>query len=788
MTETDTLFHLKSKGYLDLPVGDEINLKVAINNLKKEKNAVILAHYYQDPNIQDIADYVGDSLGLSQEASETKADIILFAGVHFMAETAKIINPSKKVILPDLNAGCSLAESITGEGLKKFRRQYPNHIVISYINTSADVKVYSDIVCTSSNAVKIVNSIPKEQPIIFTPDKNLGQYIIKQTGRDMLLWDGACIVHEAFSIDKLITLCKKYPEAQIVAHPESEAHILKVAHYIGSTSQMIDYVKSSENNTFIVATEVGILHEMERQVNDKKLIPAPAEKDNSCAWSGIAGLTTAIKSGENSPEKKILIITKDDKIESNTKYAQGGLAAVIHKFDSFEKHIEDTLKSGCYLNKKDIVKAVIKDAPKCLKEIMEWGTDFDTDESGKLHLGKEGGHSDNRIVHHKDISGLEIERSLLKKTESLPNITILQHHFAIDLITHHQTKVIGKKNQCYGAYVLDIKKNAVITISANQTCIATGGIGQVYRHTTNPLVATGDGIAMAYRAKAKVVGMEFIQFHPTALYNLNEDRPFLISEAVRGFGSILRNERGEAFMEKYDSRKDLAPRDIVSRAIDKELKNSDKPYVYLDATHTNIEDFKHLFPNIYAKCMKNGIDISKSYIPVVPAMHYICGGIDVNKKGKTSINNLFACGECAHTGLHGANRLASNSLSEALVFAQNIARAICKSSKSKAVRLPTWNETGITLPSETIIIRQNKEEIQTLMSNYVAIVRSDNRLKNALKRLEIIYKEVESFYKTSKVSLPLGELRNLTTIAYVIVKQSINQRKNIGTFYNTNLE
>lgn len=502
--------------------------------------------------------------------------------------------------------------------------------------------------------------------------------------------------------------------------------------------------------------------------------------------SGIAGLCTAIKIALLDSSKKILIVTKASKSESNTKYAQGGIASVFDKFDSFEKHIQDTLIAGDNLNDLQVVEKVISNGPKCLKEITSWGVEFDKTINDTFELGKEGGHSNNRIIHYKDVTGLEIERKLLKKAEKLEAIEILQYHFVIDLITNHQVKKITS-NICYGVYIISEKTNQVFHCTSSKVCISMGGIGQVYKHTTNPKIATGDGIAMAYRAKAKITGMEFIQFHPTALYEPNVSPSFLISEAVRGFGGVLRNRKKERFMSKYDKRLELAPRDIVSRAIDHELKTSGERFIYLDVTNTDLKSFKSSFPNIYQKCVSNGIDVSKEYIPVVYTMHYVCGGVSVDLRGRTSISNLYACGESAFTGLHGANRLASNSLLEAIVYSDFIARDIIDSFDSIEIKVPKWDDSGTISPNEKILITQNKEEVQTLMNNYVAIVRSNERLNQALKRLDIIYKETELFYKKSKLSVPLCELRNLVTIAYLIVKQSLERKENKGVFYNKDL-
>src|SRR5690554_3482124 len=434
--------------------------------------------------------------------------------------------------------------------------------------------------------------------------------------------------------------------------------------------------------------------------------------------SGAAGLTLAVKLAEEFPKKKITVVTKAHQSESNTKYAQGGVAAVFDlKEDSFQKHIEDTLRAGDGLCDRGIVEMVIKEGPHRLKELMEWGANFDTDTEGKLILGREGGHSKFRVVHHQDTTGNEIERTLLKRTALFQNITLLAHHFAIDFITeHHFPDVKTERISCYGAYVMDQISGSIFAIRADCTTLASGGMGRVYGHTTNPAVATGDGIAMAYRAKARIENMEFIQFHPTALYDGKKGASFLISEAVRGFGAFLRNKKGERFMFGYDKRGELASRDIVSRAIDSEIKSGEDESVFLDCTHLDIEEFKRHFPSIYQTCLERDIDIAKDWIPVVPAAHYLCGGVVVDMDGRTSIDNLFACGECSHTGLHGANRLASNSLLEALVFADRIFNFHSKNPPSRTTkRIPEWDDRGTVLLKNSKILQQKTIELQMLM-------------------------------------------------------------------------
>ncbi|MBT32484.1 MAG: L-aspartate oxidase [Thalassobius sp.] len=511
--------------------------------------------------------------------------------------------------------------------------------------------------------------------------------------------------------------------------------------------------------------------------------------------SGLAGLAYALKVANKLPDAKVTIVTKADEGESNTRYAQGGIAVMLDKDeDSFKKHIQDTLIAGDGLCDKDVVKMVVKKGPKRFREITGWGAEFDKQSSGDYDLGREGGHSVNRIVHHKDITGLEMSRTLLKQVHNMPNIEILDYHFAIDLITEHHFKeklpVKPEYVHCYGAYVLNQKTNQIERILSRITLLASGGTGHVYRSTTNPLVATGDGIAMAYRAKAYIQNMEFIQFHPTSLYNPGASPSFLISEAVRGFGGKLRTKSGEPFMHKYDEREELASRDIVARAIDSELKISGDEYVYLDCRHLDMEGFKQHFPTIYEKCASLGINVENDMIPVVPAAHYLCGGINVDKSGKTNVGNLYACGECSNTGLHGANRLASNSLLEALVYAHKCFKDGIKNYASIEIpaEINEWNAEGTSEPKEKIVITHMRKELQTLMSDLVGIVRSNERLRLAKEKLHFIYKETKKLYDNSTLSPQLCELRNLVTIAYLIIEQSTQRKENRGGYFNKDLE
>ncbi|MCB0798164.1 MAG: L-aspartate oxidase [Chitinophagales bacterium] len=508
--------------------------------------------------------------------------------------------------------------------------------------------------------------------------------------------------------------------------------------------------------------------------------------------SGIAGLTCALKMARRFPHMQVTVITKAEKDETNTKYAQGGIAAVWDfETDSYQSHIEDTLTAGDGLCNRKIVEIVVKEGPERVKEIIHWGADFDKEADGDYALGREGGHSVNRVLHHKDITGKEIEKTLLEEVHELENVTLLQHHFVLDLITqHHQGRIVTRHTPditCYGAYLLNKENGDIEKILARITLMASGGAGQVYKSTTNPVIATGDGIAMVYRAKGRIANMEFVQFHPTALYDPGVSPSFLITEAIRGSGAILKTASGEPFMQKYHKLESLAPRDIVARAIDQEMKQSGDDFVYLDATGIAEEEIMHHFPNIFETCLSKGIDIRKDMIPVVPAAHYMCGGIMTDEHGATSIRNLYACGECTCTGLHGANRLASNSLLEAMVFAHRIylQAATHLDQEELQADIPDWNADGTTDPREMVLITQSMRELKEIMTNYVGIVRSNERLDRALKRLHLLYEETERLYDTATLSPQLCELRNLITIGFLIARGAVLRKESRGLHYTT---
>ena len=508
--------------------------------------------------------------------------------------------------------------------------------------------------------------------------------------------------------------------------------------------------------------------------------------------SGIAGLFAAIKISEFAD---VVVVTKKDKAESNTNYAQGGIASVIDQSDSFEKHINDTLVAGAGLCAYSAVELMVKEGPDRIKELMKLGTQF-TKIDGRLDLAKEGGHSMPRIVHTKDLTGREIERALISIANSKSNVQIFENTIAIDLITEHnipslRNSDLNKKN-CWGAYVLNCNTNEVMTINSKITVLASGGLGQVYQHTTNPMIATGDGFAMAYRAGAKIANMEFVQFHPTSFYSMNKSNSnlktsFLISEAVRGFGGILRTRKGDSFMANYDERKELAPRDIVARAIDSEIKKSGDDFVYLDVTHKSKDEIIQHFPNIYTICKTMGVDITKDFIPVVPAAHYACGGVVVNEFSQSTITGLFACGEVSMTGVHGANRLASNSLLEAVVYSNRAALKIKELLSGNIVsspEIPLWDDSGTLSSDELVLITHSSKETKQTMWDYVGIVRSNNRLERALRRILNLSDEIEILYKKTKVFNEILELRNLVSCAHLIIISALMRKESRGLHYN----
>ena len=512
------------------------------------------------------------------------------------------------------------------------------------------------------------------------------------------------------------------------------------------------------------------------------------EYDYLIIGSGIAGMSFALKVAYE--KHRVALVCKTGIDEANTALAQGGVASVTNlEVDDFDKHISDTMVAGDQLSDINAVRKVVTEAPAQIRQLLEWGVDFDKKEDGTFDLHREGGHSEFRILHHADNTGYEIQQSLIRRVKENPNIDLFENHFAIEIITqHHLGKIVTRRTPditCFGAYVLDPATGNVDKFLARVTLMATGGIGAVYTTTTNPLVATGDGIAMVYRAKGTVADMEFVQFHPTALFHPGDRPSFLITEAMRGYGAVLRNLKGEEFMQKYDPRLSLAPRDIVARAIDSEMKLHGDDHVYLDVTHKDAEETKRHFPNIYAKCLSLGIDITRDYIPVAPAAHYLCGGIKVDLNGESSIKRLYAVGECSCTGLHGGNRLASNSLIEAVVYADAAARHASEAIGHYDIRhdVPDWNDEGTSHPEEMVLITQSIREVNQIMSSYVGIVRSNLRLDRAWNRLDILYEETEQLFKRSKASREICELRNIINVGYLIMRQAKERHESRGLHY-----
>jgi L-aspartate oxidase len=499
--------------------------------------------------------------------------------------------------------------------------------------------------------------------------------------------------------------------------------------------------------------------------------------------SGIAGLSFALKAAEHGG---VAIVTKRNRSESNTNYAQGGIACVTSAEDTFELHIRDTLDAGAGLCDEGVVRRIVTDGPARIQELIEIGVHFDerADGSHQPELAREGGHSKRRILHAKDMTGREIERALLAAVAAHPEIDVLENHIAVDLLTRAKLGLPGE-DRCVGVYVLDEAAGAVLPVRTDRVILATGGCGRVYLYTTNPAIATGDGVAMAWRAGAAVANMEFIQFHPTCLYH-PEARGLLISEAVRGEGARLIDAQGRTFMERYDSRRELAPRDIVARAIDAEMKRTGARCVFLDISHKPAEEIRARFPGIHEMCLRHGIDITRDPIPVVPAAHYQCGGVLTDENGASTLPGLHAIGEVACTGLHGANRLASNSLLEAVVLAHRCIESIASAppiAEPHMDGLPEWVSGDAHDVDELVVIYHNWDEIRRLMWDYVGIVRTTKRLQRAAARLRHLEEEVREFYWNYKVTTDLLELRNLCTVASVIVASALQRRESRGLHY-----
>ena len=504
--------------------------------------------------------------------------------------------------------------------------------------------------------------------------------------------------------------------------------------------------------------------------------------------SGIAGLSFALKVAQGGAS--VAILTKKNQAESNTNYAQGGIAAVTSASDDFETHVVDTIEAGDGLCDEEVVREIVRDGPECIQELVDLGVDFTRLDDGRQSLGKEGGHTKRRILHVKDMTGKAIEEALLAAIAKHPKITVYEHYFAIDFLTIKKLWKRGinpgeEADRVIGLYALDVHTGRVETFSSRAVLLASGGVGQVYQYTTNPPIATGDGIAMAHRCGLEIRNLEFVQFHPTALYSTNGER-FLITEALRGEGAILRNLAGKAFMEQYHERKDLAPRDIVARAIDQEMKKSGARHVWLDATAIAPDELRDRFPNIYKVCLRNGIDITKDPIPVVPAAHYLCGGVASDTSAQTSLPGFYVCGEVACTGLHGANRLASNSLLEAVVMAHRGAQAVLEyltMQQPVHLELPFWVESDLQDTDERVILLHNLDELKRTLWDYVGIVRTTKRLERARTRIQNLQNEIHEYYWNFKVDPTLLELRNMILVARLIVDCALQRRESRGLHY-----
>jgi L-aspartate oxidase len=496
--------------------------------------------------------------------------------------------------------------------------------------------------------------------------------------------------------------------------------------------------------------------------------------------SGLAGLSLALKLAD---ERRVAVITKKSLLDGATAWAQGGIATVLSREDSLTEHIRDTLTAGAGLCDPATTRYVVEHARTAIDWLIAQGVPFTRDAHSDTgyHLTREGGHSHRRIIHAADATGLAVQKTLVVRAQAHPNITLLEHHIAVDLIIG---KKLGRRdNRCYGAYALNSTSDEVVTLAAHDTILATGGAGKVYLYTTNPDTATGDGVAMGWRAGCRVANMEFIQFHPTCLYHPHA-KSFLISEAVRGEGGILRLPDGTRFMPWHDERAELAPRDIVARAIDFEMKKRGLDCVYLDISHRPAPFLQEHFPTIHARCLALGIDITRQPIPVVPAAHYSCGGVVTDLRGRTDVNSLYAVGETAYTGLHGANRLASNSLLECMVFAEAAARDILGTPRSETIPLPQWDESRVTDADEEIVISHNWDELRRFMWDYVGIVRTTKRLQRAQHRIRLLHEEINEYYANFHVTADLLELRNLVLSADLIVQSALARHESRGLHYS----
>lgn len=687
-------------------------IKEEIIKLKKENNAVILAHYYVSGEIQDIADYVGDSFYLSKIATQTDADVIVMCGVEFMGESAKLLNKDKLVLLPDINADCPMAHMCDSDKIKAVREKYDDVAVVCYINSTAELKSLSDVCVTSANAKKVVENLPNKN-IYFIPDENLGRYISKQLpDKNFIFNDGFCPIHKDLTLKDLQNTIQKYPDALVLAHPECTGEILSNADFVGSTSEIISYAKESRHNSFIVATETGVFHKLQSDNPDKYFYPVtgnqicpgmklitpqkvidvlknksnqvvldnefsnlanrPLERmltlaskkiinaDYVIVGCGVSGLYTAL----NLPDTaNIVMISKDSFENSDSFLAQGGICVLTDEND-YDSYYEDTMKAGHYENNPEIVDIMIRSSRALIDDLINYGVDFQT-KSGKLVYTKEGGHSKPRILFHEDITGEEITSKLLSAVRKKSNISMLEYVTMTDLITEH--------NKCLGI-IAKTSNNETLEIRGKDIILASGGIGGLYKHSTNFPHLTGDSIELAKKYNIELEHLDYVQIHPTTLYSDKPGRRFLISESVRGEGAVLLDKNGNRFVDE------LLPRDVLTQKIREQMTKDNTDYVMLSMSPVPEETILRHFPHIYHYCLENGYDVTKEPIPVVPAQHYFMGGIKVDSNSHTSMENLYAVGETACNGVHGRNRLASNSLLESMVFAKRAAMHIQKKS------------------------------------------------------------------------------------------------------------
>lgn len=712
-----------------------MTVKEEIEQLKKERNAVILAHYYTRPEVQEIADYTGDSFYLSKVAVNLKEQVIVFCGVSFMGESAKALNPDKTVLMPDADADCAMAHMADAETIRKMRSEYDDLAVVCYVNSTAQLKQYSDVCVTSANAVQVVKALPNKN-IFFIPDRNLAHFIAEQVPEKHFIFnEGYCPVHEKMQVAEIRKAKAEHPAAEVLTHPECPGEVLALSDYVGSTSGIIKYAGESSAKEFIICTETGVSYELEKKYPDKKFYftetepvcqdmkiitlekilhvlktgenevrmpeelvhtsKKPLEKmldlaaskaqetteiraDVVIVGTGAAGLFAAL----NLPrDKKVLIITKKDAESSDSFLAQGGIC-VLRNEDDYDSYFEDTMRAGHYENRKESVDIMIRSSREVISDLIGYGVKFqrrsegeDNDAEGFLAdyaFTREGAHSRPRILFHEDVTGKEITGKLLEQVRSLENVTLREYTTMTDIIVENYADKDGVSDRrCNGIIAEDSKGNRMM-IRADDTILASGGIGGLYKHSTNYSHLTGDALEIAKKHGIQLEHLDYVQIHPTTLYSKKPGRRFLISESVRGEGAVLLDKNGERFTDE------LQPRDVVTAAIRRQMEKDGTDHVWLSMKTIDKDTIMKHFPNIYEHCLEEGYDVTKDWIPVVPAQHYFMGGIWVDSDSRTSMKRLFAAGETSCNGVHGANRLASNSLLESLVFAKRAARKIAE--------------------------------------------------------------------------------------------------------------